>query len=142
MLARQGGSGDDDGAALTIEFADLGQWAGATLIAEYDPEDDAIRIDRRAVARIRTFLGEAECERFIACAIAHERYHREHPFASEAEALAWADRATGSDSSWYARVLSAAGAEYSNAFTDPSAVPGDPLPNPATLRLGNSWRKR
>ncbi len=91
---------------MTIEFADLGEWAGATLVAEYDPEDDAIRIDRRAVARIRTLLGEAECERFIACAIAHERYHREHPAASEAETLAWAARASGSDSARYATVLS------------------------------------
>jgi len=90
---------------VTIVLADLGEWAGATLIAEYDPEDDAIRIDRRAVARIRARLGDAECERFIACAIAHERYHRAHPGASEAETLAWADRAAEADSAWYAAVL-------------------------------------
>ncbi len=93
---------------MTIVLADLGDWAGATLIAEYDSEDDAIRIDRRAVARIRARLGEAECERFIACAVAHERYHREHRGASEAETRAWADRATGADSARYAAVLSEA----------------------------------
>jgi hypothetical protein len=110
MMPRQhrrlGCSAENGEAAVTIVFADLGDWAGATLIAEYDPEDDAIRIDRQAVARIRARLGEIECERFIACAIAHERYHREHPAASETEALAWADRTSGCGSARYARALS------------------------------------
>jgi len=121
---------------VTVVLADLGEWAGATLIAEYDPEDDAIRIDRRAVARIRARLGEAECARFIACAIAHERYHREHPAASEAETLASTDRASGTDSAWYARILSDASNERAILVADAGRS------NSPASRSGNSWRRR
>jgi len=56
------------------------------LVAEYDPESDAIRVNARAVERVRRALGDAESERFIAYAVAHERFHRDHPRASEAAA--------------------------------------------------------
>ena len=69
-----------------IEVADLGTWGDAALLAEYDAQDHAIRVNARAVERVRTLLGDAEAERFIACAIAHERYHRAHPYASEDDA--------------------------------------------------------
>jgi hypothetical protein len=80
---------------MRVEIADLGTWGGAWLVAEYDSEDDAIRVNARAVARVRAALGDAEAERFIACAIAHERFHRERPDASEQDARAAAQRACG-----------------------------------------------
>jgi hypothetical protein len=82
---------------MTIEFADLGSWGAATLVSEYDPEGDAIRIDARAVARVRRALGDAAAESFVALAIAHERFHRAHPHASERDAAAHAERATSVD---------------------------------------------
>ena len=69
-----------------IEIADLGTWGGVKLLAEYDAEDDTIRVDARAVERVRAILGDAEAERFIACAVAHERYHRAYPQATEEDA--------------------------------------------------------
>jgi hypothetical protein len=81
---------------VTVVFADLGRWGGSRLLAEYDPEADAIRIDARAVERVRRGLGEDAARRFIAYALEHERFHRAHPRAREAEAHAAAERATGS----------------------------------------------
>jgi hypothetical protein len=88
-----------------IELADLGEWGAATLVAEYDPEDDAIRVNARAVARVRAALGDAEAERFVACAVAHERAHRADPRASEAEAHAFARAACGVDPRRYEALL-------------------------------------
>jgi hypothetical protein len=82
---------------MTIEIVDLGSWANATLVSEYDPEGDAIRVNARGVARVRRALGDAAGESFVALAIAHERFHREHPQASERDAAAHAERATGVD---------------------------------------------
>jgi hypothetical protein len=82
---------------VTVEIADLGSWGAATLVSEYDPEGDVIRIDARAIARVRRALGDAEAEAFVALAIAHERFHRAHPQASEREAVAYAERATDVD---------------------------------------------
>jgi hypothetical protein len=82
---------------MTIEFADLGSWGAATLVSEYDPDRDAIRVNARAVARVRRALGDAAAETFVALAIAHERFHRAHPHASESEAAAYAERATNVD---------------------------------------------
>lgn len=84
---------------------DLGTWGAASLLAEYDPEDGAIRVNARAVAAIRAALGPGEAERFVACAIAHERFHRAHPEASEGEAREAARLATGGDARVYARIL-------------------------------------
>jgi hypothetical protein len=81
---------------VTVTFDDLGRWGGARLIAEYDPEADAIRIDRRAFERVRSSLGEDAARRFVAYALEHERFHRANPRASEAQAHAAAERAGGS----------------------------------------------
>jgi hypothetical protein len=83
---------------MKIEIADLGAWhGGARLLAEYDPEDDAIRVDAAAVERIRAALGEAEAERFVRCAVAHERAHRAHPGIGEEAAHARARATCGVD---------------------------------------------
>jgi len=90
---------------VTVEIANLGTWGGATLVAEYDPEDDAIRIDARAVERVRAALGDEGAERFIALACAHERFHRDHPHGSERDAAAYAECVTGADARRFERVL-------------------------------------
>ncbi len=91
---------------MKIEIADLGRWSGgARLLAEYDPEGDAIRVDARAVERVRRALGEREAERFVRCAVAHERCHRERPGATEEEAHAFARAVSGADPRDYEAVL-------------------------------------
>jgi hypothetical protein len=90
---------------MNIEIADLGTWHGARLLAEYDPEDDAIRVDARAVECVRCALGDDEADRFVRCAVAHERYHREHPNAAEADAHAFARATCGVDPRRYEAVL-------------------------------------
>jgi len=90
---------------VTVEVCDLGTWQPLVLAAEYDAERDAIRINVRAVARVRRALGNAAAERFVACAIAHERFHRACPGATEAEAHAYARAATGSDPRTFEEVL-------------------------------------
>ncbi len=92
---------------MTIEVTDLGRWGAALLVAEYDAEADAIRVDARAVACVRRALGDAEADRFTAAAIAHEAYHRAHPDATEADAHA-AAAAVGCDPARYERLLRAA----------------------------------
>ncbi|MBC5800328.1 MAG: hypothetical protein GIX03_06240 [Candidatus Eremiobacteraeota bacterium] len=68
-----------------IEITDLGTWGTAALLAEYDPQGDVIRVNARAVERIRAACTAAEAAQFVTCAIAHERYHRAHPAAGEHE---------------------------------------------------------
>jgi hypothetical protein len=82
---------------VTIEIVDLGDWGAATLVSEYDPQDDTIRINARAVAIVQRCLGVAEARRFTMVAIAHERHHRAFPHASEAQAHAAARETTGID---------------------------------------------
>jgi hypothetical protein len=60
---------------VEICYADLGDWGGAELRSEYDPEGPAIRVNTRVLAR----LAPGEAEHFAAFAVAHELYHhREH----------------------------------------------------------------
>jgi len=93
---------------MIVEIADLGSWGASWLVAEYDPAADAIRIDARAVAIVRAKLGAAEAACFTTVAIAHERFHREHPGAPEACAHAFAYAAGGADPARYESVLRAA----------------------------------
>jgi hypothetical protein len=69
-----------------IEFVDFGDSGGVLLLAEYDAECDTIRVNARAVERVRSVAGAAEAAAFVACALAHERFHRASPAASEAAA--------------------------------------------------------
>jgi hypothetical protein len=90
---------------MKIEIVNLGSWSGARLLAEYDPEDDAIRVDAAAVERVRAAFGDREAERFVRCAVAHERAHRARPGISEAEAHDRARAATGVDPRSYEPLL-------------------------------------
>lgn len=78
-----------------VEIADLGRWGAAALLAEYDAQDDAIRVNARGVARVRAVFGEVGARYFVAYAIAHERFHRARPEASEADAHAYARAVCG-----------------------------------------------
>jgi Zn-dependent peptidase ImmA (M78 family) len=49
---------------IGIEIADLGDWGPARLIAEYDPDGPAIRVNARELSSIN-----------VERAIAHELYH-------------------------------------------------------------------
>lgn len=81
-----------------IEIVDLGTWGGRLhLLAEYDGTEDTIRVNARIVERVSVAAGEAEAARFVACAVAHERYHRAHPGASEGEARRYAAATSGFD---------------------------------------------
>lgn len=90
---------------MTVEIADLGTWGGASLLAEYDPCDDTIRVDARAVETIRMLRGEAEAQRFITVAIAHERFHRSYPRGTEAQAHAYARACCGAEPASYERLV-------------------------------------
>jgi hypothetical protein len=56
---------------LVIEFADLGDWGAATLVAEYDPHGPAIRLNARLFDGSWAGFRNEALER----AIAHELYH-------------------------------------------------------------------
>lgn len=88
-----------------IEIVDLGAWGPAALLAEYDREDDAIRVNARGVEAVRAVAGSAEAARFIACAIAHERFHRAYPTASEEEAHGSARMVCGVDVGRYGAII-------------------------------------
>jgi hypothetical protein len=90
---------------MTIEVCDLGEWGAAWLLAEYDPSGDAIRVNARAVERIRAELGAEAATKFVACAVAHESFHREHPAATEREAHAHAFERSGVDPRVFEAVL-------------------------------------
>jgi hypothetical protein len=72
-------------------------FGAAPLVAEYDAEHGAIRVNARLVERLRLRHGESAAQALIACAIAHERYHAERPDASEEEVHAHVHTATGYD---------------------------------------------
>jgi hypothetical protein len=58
-------------AGLSVEIVDLGDWAPASLISEYDHQARAIRVN----ARVRSERDDAAWDRFIRHAVAHELYH-------------------------------------------------------------------
>jgi hypothetical protein len=83
-----------DGGYVNIVVEDFG-WA--PLIAEYDAQEDSIRVNARIVDRMRALCGEAAALALIACAVAHETYHARHPNSTEAQAHAYAHAVTGHD---------------------------------------------
>jgi hypothetical protein len=85
-------------------LADLGRGAGR-LLAEYDAENDTIRVNASAVERVRAALGDEEARTFVRCALAHEAYHREYPGGSEDQARAFVRRSCGIDPSRYEALL-------------------------------------
>ncbi len=97
-----------------IEIADLGTWGAAALLAEYDPQGDVIRVNARVVERVRTAGDAAQAAQFLTCAIAHERYHRAHPAASEEEAQHHAVTVSGLDQERFQALLRACARSTSN----------------------------
>ena len=89
---------------MIVEVCDFGAGA-ARLLAEYDAERDAVRVNRSAVERVAALCGEAEAQRFVRCAVEHELLHRARPDASEASAHAHARAASGADPAFYAALL-------------------------------------
>jgi hypothetical protein len=80
-----------------IEIVDFGACGGVLLLAEYDAECDTIRVNARAVERVRAAAGAAQAAFFIESAIAHERFHRTHPDASEAAVHEYVRAVVGGD---------------------------------------------
>ena len=56
---------------VRVELDDLGDWATATLIAEYDPSGPAIRVNARALPH----GSSCDVRDAIDRAVAHELYH-------------------------------------------------------------------
>jgi hypothetical protein len=56
---------------IAIELADLGDWADATLVSEYDPAGPVIRINTRAIPA----GSSCDVREHIDRAVAHELYH-------------------------------------------------------------------
>jgi hypothetical protein len=56
---------------VRVELADLGDWGSARLIAEYDPDGPAIRINEHALPH----GSSCDVRDAIDRAIAHELYH-------------------------------------------------------------------
>ncbi len=79
-----------------VEIVDFGA-GGVLLLAEYDVETDTIRVNARAIERVRLAAGVAQAAAFVTCAIAHEHFHRAYPDAPEASAHEHASRTTGGD---------------------------------------------
>jgi hypothetical protein len=60
---------------VTVQLADLGEYSGCELRAEYDPCERAIRVNARLLRKIEP----TNVATYLALAIAHELYHhREH----------------------------------------------------------------
>ena len=79
---------------MNVRIESLGE---APLIAEYDAERQTVRVNARMVERMRAHHGEAAASDLIRTAVAHERFHAEHPGCTEAEAHAFAFAQTQCD---------------------------------------------
>lgn len=86
---------------VRVELAQLGDWGSARLIAEYDPDGPAIRINESALPK----GSSCDVRDAIDRAIAHELYHHREAIgeipriagraAREAAADAFAERLVG-----------------------------------------------
>ena len=92
---------------MNVEIVSLPTWRGGMLAAEYDASHDCARINRVAIARVRERLGDDAADAFVRCAIAHERFHRDHPRASEAQTHAHVRAICGEDPQRFDAVLRA-----------------------------------
>lgn len=71
---------------MRVEIADLGDWGAASLIAEYDPDEPTIRLNRRA-------LSCTDADR----ALAHELYHHREAIGEVARLPRRAERERAAD---------------------------------------------
>ena len=102
-------------AGIRVEIADIGHWSPVLLIAEYDAHRRVIRINARAVERLRKRRGEDAARALCAAAIAHELAHLEvqqhHPrtprerSAIESAVNAHATATYGLDGTWFEQLL-------------------------------------
>ncbi len=92
---------------MNVEIVPLPAWAGGLLAAEYDATRDCARVNSVAIARVRASLGDAAADAFVRCAIVHERFHRDHPCATEAQAHAHVRATCGEDPQRFEAVLRA-----------------------------------
>jgi hypothetical protein len=79
---------------VKVRIESLGE---APLIAEYDAERQTIRVNARMVERMRVRHGEAAARDLIGTAVAHERFHSEHPGCTEEAAHIFASAQTQCD---------------------------------------------
>jgi hypothetical protein len=89
---------------VNVRIEALGE---SPLIAEFDAEEKTIRVNARMVERVRSRFGEGAALALIACAIAHERYHAEHPGCSEEAAHTFARAQTHDDPRMFEQMLRA-----------------------------------
>ncbi len=82
---------------MIVEIGALPVWRGGLLAAEYDAVADRVRVNSVAIERVRVRLGDEAAEAFVRCAIVHERFHRAHPDATEAQAHEHVRDACGQD---------------------------------------------
>ena len=80
---------------MRLELTTLGAWRVHGIVAEYDAQDDVIRIDRDALASVERCGGRETARAFLRYALAHELAHRADPRRSEVEVHALAQGATG-----------------------------------------------
>lgn len=71
---------------VRVEVADLGDWGPVRLIAEYDPDGPAIRLNARELARADA-----------AQSIAHELYHHREAIGEVARVRGRAERERAAD---------------------------------------------
>ena len=62
-----------EGLRVVAEPLPLG--ASLAVLSEYDPAGRTIRVNSRALERVRRAFGEGDAAGFIAAAVAHELYH-------------------------------------------------------------------
>lgn len=84
---------------VAVELADLGDWGTATLVAEYDPDGPAIRINERALPTASSCAVREHIDR----AIAHELYHHREAIGEIPRIAARAEREAAADA--FARML-------------------------------------
>jgi hypothetical protein len=94
-------------AGVAVSIEDLGDWAPAQLLSEYDASARAIRINSRCVERLETNDGGDAVRAFLRCAVAHEMFHVLQPEGSEEDAHAFALIQTGSPPAAFEAMLEA-----------------------------------
>ena len=90
---------------IRIEIEDLGTWGEALLVSEYEPKGPIIRVNQRAIDRLRATLGAAtsscDVRTLIDVAIAHEIYHHREAIGEVERLPTHAQREAAADA--YAR---------------------------------------
>ncbi len=78
---------------VRVELAHLGDWSPATLVAEYDPDGPAIRVNEAALPRGDSCTVRDAIDR----AIAHELYHHREAIGEIARIAGRREREAAAD---------------------------------------------